>query len=79
MGEEVAQAEDRGFKGAPHMGFLSKDKVSPSLPNLSEDVDMLHKPVHVDICILFKLQNSSRFLWCSSVSLVRARQDCEHP
>lgn len=27
-GEEVAQAEDRGFKGAPHMGFLSEDKVS---------------------------------------------------
>lgn len=27
-GEEVAQSEDCGFKGAPHMGFLSEDKVS---------------------------------------------------
>lgn len=28
MGEEVAQAEDRGFKGAPHMGLISEDKMS---------------------------------------------------
>lgn len=80
LGEEVAQAEDRGFKGAPHMAFLSEDKMSfhrcqTSLRMWTHYTSLcMYTPV---FCPNSKIPLV--FFWCLSVSLVRARQDCERP